>query len=297
MKKSSFGCHIGHVYYGSLAYADDIILMSPTILGTHKLLSIADHFGKEFNISFNADKTKFLDLSKGTNRVNNITFNNNIIQTSSSAIHLGNWIGENSSDQNIELRLLDFNSMVNYINFAFKHVQYDVKLKLFSSYCMFLYGSNLWDFTSVKFEYFCTQWRKAIRKILGVPYVMSSNLFHVICDSCPIDSQLILRFLKFMDISINSDNYNTSLCCKLALQGSGSSVSNNILLVKHKYSITDAHDIYKKVKTMIYSGENDWHDYIIGNLVRETIHVRDYETTELSRDQLDCILQYIAINY
>ena len=53
MKKSSFGCYIGHVYYGSLAYADDIILMSPTILGTHKLLSIADHFGKEFNISFN----------------------------------------------------------------------------------------------------------------------------------------------------------------------------------------------------------------------------------------------------
>ena len=38
----------------------------------------------------------------------------------------------------------------------------------------------------------------------------------------------------------------------------------------------------KKVKTMIYSGENDWHEYIIGNLVRETIHVRDYETTELS---------------
>ena len=157
MKKSSFGCLIGHVYYGSLAYADDIILMSPTILGTHKFLSIADHFGKEFSISFNADKTKFLDLSKDTNRVNNITFNNNIIQTSSSAIHLGNWIGENSSDQNNEIRLLDFNSMVNYINFAFKHVQFDVKLKLFSSYCMSLYGSNLWDFTSVKFEYFCTQ--------------------------------------------------------------------------------------------------------------------------------------------
>ena len=77
----------------------------------------------------------------------------------------------------------------------------------------------------------------------SVPYVMSSNLLYVICNSCPIDSQLILRFLKFMD------------------------------------------------------GENDWHDYIIGNLVRETIHMRDYETTELSRDQMDCILQYITINY
>ena len=73
--------------------------------------------------------------------------------------------------------------------------------------------------------------------------MMSSNLLHAICDSCPLDSQLILRFLKFMDVNINSYYYNTSLCCKLALQGSGSSVSNNILLVKHKYNITDAHNI------------------------------------------------------
>ena len=48
---------------------------------------------------------------------------------------------------------------------------------------------------------------------------------------------------------------------------------------------------------MYCSGENDWHEYINGNLVRETIHVQEYETTELLRDQLDCILQYIAINY
>ena len=103
MKKSNFGCYIGHVHYGSLAYTDDIVLMSPTILGTHKLLNIADRFGKELSTSFNSDKTKFLDLSKDTNRVNNITFNNNIIQTCSSVNYLGNWMGENSSDQNIEM--------------------------------------------------------------------------------------------------------------------------------------------------------------------------------------------------
>ena len=83
---------------------------------------------------------------------------------------------------------------------------------------MSLHGSNLWDFTSVKFKYFCTQWRKAMRKIVKVPQVMSSKLLHLICDSCPIDSQLFLRFSKLMDVNINSDNCNTSLCCKLALQ-------------------------------------------------------------------------------
>ena len=125
---------------------------------------------------------------------------------------------------------------------------------------------------------------------------MPSNLLHVICDSCPVDSQLILRFLKFMDISINSDNMNTSLCCKLALQGSGSSVSNNILHVRHNYNIADTRNMYKSVKATMYSGE-DLHDCVIGNFVRDTIYIRDYETTELSCDQLNCILQYVAVNY
>ena len=110
----------------------------------------------------------------------------------------------------IKILKRDFNSIVNHINFAFKQEQ----LKLFSSYCMSLHGPNLCDFTTVKFEYFCTQWCKAIRKIIGVPHLMSSNLLHVVCDSCLIASQLIHRFLKFMDVCINSDNCNPSLCCK-----------------------------------------------------------------------------------
>ena len=40
--------------------------MSPIILGTHKLLSIADNFGREFNISFIA--VKFLLGMRGNVR-------------------------------------------------------------------------------------------------------------------------------------------------------------------------------------------------------------------------------------
>ena len=46
----------------------------------------------------------------------------------------------------------------------------------------------------------------------------------------------------------------------------------------------------------MYSSE-DLHDCVIGNFVRDTIYIRDYELTELSRDQLNYILQYTAVNY
>ncbi len=34
LKKTGLGCHIGHEYMGSFAYADDIVLLSPQYLHT-----------------------------------------------------------------------------------------------------------------------------------------------------------------------------------------------------------------------------------------------------------------------
>ena len=58
LKKSSFGCHIGHMFVGALAFADDLALLwlSPTITGLKRLIDICSEFGKEFNVLFNPSK-------------------------------------------------------------------------------------------------------------------------------------------------------------------------------------------------------------------------------------------------
>ena len=46
LKKTGIGCHIHGKYMGILGYADDVTLLSPSIRGLNKMLSICEAFGK-----------------------------------------------------------------------------------------------------------------------------------------------------------------------------------------------------------------------------------------------------------
>ena len=57
---SGVGCYIGLSFVGALAYADDIVLIAPTPNATRKLLAICDDYAAQYDIVFNANKSKFL---------------------------------------------------------------------------------------------------------------------------------------------------------------------------------------------------------------------------------------------
>ena len=48
LKKSGIGCHIHGKYIGILGYADDVTLLSPSIRGLNRMLSICEEFGRVF---------------------------------------------------------------------------------------------------------------------------------------------------------------------------------------------------------------------------------------------------------
>ena len=55
---SRIGCFIGECFVGALAYADDLVLLSPTPRAMRVLLSrpISNDFASDFNVIFNAAK-------------------------------------------------------------------------------------------------------------------------------------------------------------------------------------------------------------------------------------------------
>ena len=57
LKKSGIGCHIGKTFAGAFGYADDIILLSPTINSLKSLYNMCHEFGREFDIKFNPEKS------------------------------------------------------------------------------------------------------------------------------------------------------------------------------------------------------------------------------------------------
>ncbi len=64
LKCKPFGCHIGHNYCGALGYADDIVLLAPTLTNMDSILEICHKFANGYDVLFNSSKSKLIVFSK-----------------------------------------------------------------------------------------------------------------------------------------------------------------------------------------------------------------------------------------
>ena len=58
LQSCGLGCYIGQTFMGAFAYADDIILLSPTKQSMHGMLKLANMFSKQYNIKFGVGTKK-----------------------------------------------------------------------------------------------------------------------------------------------------------------------------------------------------------------------------------------------
>ena len=53
LDKTGVVCHVGSFSYVAIGYANDIILLSPSISGLQTLVDTADNFSSEYGVTFN----------------------------------------------------------------------------------------------------------------------------------------------------------------------------------------------------------------------------------------------------
>ena len=82
----------------------------------------------------------------------------------------------------------------------------DIKSKLTSTYCMDLYGPQLWNYGTGYPETFYVAWRKVTRLIWKLPFRTHCNLLHTINNCYPIKFILEKRCIKFLHSCLSSDN-------------------------------------------------------------------------------------------
>ena len=194
LRNSGYGCKVGHFYCGAIGYADDLSLISPSLM-----CDISLAFASEFDIKFNPMKCQLLYYGK----CQNVSFDN--------ATHLDHIIGPNVSES---VMLNASATLTRNINFAlhnFSHCSYDVKFALIKSYCTSYYGSSLWNITDKLMSVFYVTWLKAIRKVFGLPYRTHCDLLPVIAEYKHIKTQC--RLVKFVNGAISSHNVKLNLIC------------------------------------------------------------------------------------
>ena len=74
ISNSRLGCYIGNIFCGTLAYADDVIILAPSVASLRGMLSICESFANDYNIIFNSCKSKLLVFPKVDNKEVSIMF-------------------------------------------------------------------------------------------------------------------------------------------------------------------------------------------------------------------------------
>jgi hypothetical protein len=239
VKKSGYGCHVGDFFTGCVAYADDVVLLAPTVTALKVIISKVEDFAKLYNITFNGKKSKILYCSKeNKSHLVNITVNSEKVEQVSSINYLGHIVCTDRNNALVENIVKDFNCKVNNVVASFSGISSVIKHSLYEKYCTSLYGSNFIDFTNNgAINTLRKQWRKAIRRIMCVPPTTHSRYLPHIVGTPPVDILLMQRFIKFFYSGVNSKNSVVSHIFRNAVY-SNSRLGRNIKHIVVNYCCT-----------------------------------------------------------
>ena len=184
---------------------------------------------------FNASKSKTVVFNSDSDDL--FSLHGNHIEIVQSEVHLGNFFGANSFHSQIDRNIRDLYMNFNLLLAQFSHVNVDIKYTLFKSFCLSMYGSQLWNFESELCEKFYVTWRKCVRRLFKLPQRAHCNLLHHICEDIPIEAQLHCRFGNFLNSCLQSKNDLIKTVCINALGNPRSNLNMSTNFMCHTYKI------------------------------------------------------------
>lgn len=212
LRRSGFGCFVGRVFLGALAYADDIVLLAPTHRAMRNMLALCDRFADEYNVVFNAKKSKCLYITSRAKRLRflsappQFTIGGNNIEFVDKWLHLGHIISAvHDNKEEIISKRNTLCGQINNVLCYFGKRDPITKLSLLKAYCSSFYGSVLWDLSHPSMDVFCAAWRKGLRRVWNLPYNTHSALLPPLCGLLPLMDELACRSSTFISSCLYSE--------------------------------------------------------------------------------------------
>ena len=236
LKSANVGCYIGDCFTGCVAYADDIILLAPSVQALRRQISIVEEFAQEYSIKFNGAKSKLLCVTPKMDKGEDVSVKvgQQLVPCVDNIDYLGHFISRNRSESLTDCIKKDFVGKFNSVLADFSNVRSDIRQQLVEKYCYSLYGSHFCDFQSKDMSKINIMWRKSIRRTWHLPYRTHSRLLPFIADCMPFDMLIHQRFYKFFEKNLKSDNCVVACIFQNAVM-SKSRLGRNYRHVRLKY--------------------------------------------------------------
>jgi hypothetical protein len=179
LELSGIGCHVNFKYFGVVAYADDIVLLAPTIDGLNNQLKICEIWSGKNQIEFNPLKSFVICFADAKNKWPNETpipafLDGKLIPTTSQVLHLGHVLTQNLDDSAELIRVAKaFNKQFHAFHCRFVGISnFQLLKQIYNSFCTSFYGLEGVDLISVSgasIRFFRKSINLALMKMLRLP--------------------------------------------------------------------------------------------------------------------------------
>ena len=165
-----------------IAFADDLVILAPNSGALQEILGILGKLLSELNLNFNVIKTVCMHLSRKPAKNNvkpNIYINSHLLMYVKQLKYLGFIVDEDMSDKSDIIKCRNkFYSVFNVLLRKFHFLDQNAFFELFKSYCLQMYGPELW-FSSSRcnqlLHKFSVGFHKAIKKVWKCPNYVSNT--------------------------------------------------------------------------------------------------------------------------
>ena len=283
LKLSGFGCFINGYYYGSMSYADDIVLLSPSVYGLQKLINIAKSYFDTLDLIISINvvdplKSKTKCLAFGT-KVNPLPLKlglNDILWTDTYT-HLGHiFYRDGTMERDTKAKMYSFIGKYHSLCQVLKKKDPQIYIKLINIYFCDFYGSNLWNLYSNSVDKLYTMWNKMIRFVYNLPFDSHRYLLEPISNTSHVKTKLTNRFLKFYETVKNSSKPLINNLFNVQSNDFRSDFGHNVLMICTECQVSNLSltKIYVPIlKELLAIRENNLDSFLTSD---ETSHLISY---------------------
>ena len=253
----NIGCKLGFFRINIIAYADDLVLLAPTLEALDMLYGIGSSMLNDLDLLINRNKSKVMVFSTNNSYTKfepEVTLHNEVFEVVSSYKYLGHIISHNLSDElDIEYRHRGFNLKFITIKRKFFRLPPDIILFLFKSYCNPHYGINLWNLEctlrNVSYKAFQICYSTAVKSIYGFSKYERNHFIFEICNMLLFRHYLVLVQLKYFRKILEQPHGLIYRLFHEIKYGCYINIFNNVF--KEKYDVDIRHNDMDALKSRI----------------------------------------------
>ncbi|KAJ0171844.1 hypothetical protein K1T71_012607, partial [Dendrolimus kikuchii] len=186
LSSTHVGCYIDGICFNNISYADDMVLLGPSISAVRTLLSICENYAEEHGLKYNSKKSEILVFKtqktqkRSPTHVPPVFLNGVALKMVDRFKYLGHIVTSDlRDDEDIERERRALAVRGNMLARRFARSTVEVKTTLFKAYCQSFYSSGLWvDYTQRAINALQVQYNNVFRMLLGLPrHCSASGMF------------------------------------------------------------------------------------------------------------------------